>query len=156
MKITASLLLAFVAGTHATSPLRKSDRSLQNNYNGYQQDANNQNYWGEQGGNQGQGNYNGYMNAQGQQYENFEQYMNALIASRSFSFTGCSTIDTQYYGSQTYVTYRFCDSCSSRRSNGCDDSNGDYVVHMREFAETYREYLKETTGQENSMFECVK
>ena len=90
-----------------------------------------------------------------QNYENFEEYMQAQMAHRSFSFTGCSTFSNNY-GSNTYLTYRLCDSCSSSRSNGCSNINGDYVVHMGEFAETYSEYLREQTGMEFSPFDCTR
>lgn len=159
MKVTGSLVLTVAVGSHASS-IRKARRSLQNNqYNQQQyynnQNYQNQNYQGQNGGQQGNGQYGGQ-----QQYENFEEYMQYLMASRTFTFTGCSTVQSnnQYYGSLSYVTYRLCgDGCSDNSQYGCDNSNGDYVVSMQEFAETYAEYREEVTGQDGgSPFECVR
>ena len=82
-----------------------------------------------------------------------EEYMRAQMAKRTFSFTGCSTIQGNY-GMSTLVTYRLCQDCSNNK--GCSNGNGDYVVSMQEFSETYREYYEEMTGQEGSPFECMR
>ena len=162
MRATASIVSALAVSVSfvstAASSLRSGERALQNNYY-EQQQYNNQWYYQRQqwGNNQGGGQQaNGnYMDDQGRSYENFEEYMRAQMGARTFSFTGCSTVDTGY-GERPFVTYRLCDSCSSRSSGGCDNSNGDYVVSMNEFAETYREYLEQSTGVESSPFECVR
>lgn len=166
MKVTSSIVSALAfsvsVGCAAASALRSTSgttRSLQNNQYEQQQYNNQWYYQNQQWGNNQQGgqqqNGGNYMDADGQMYEDFEEYMRAEMAAKTFSFTGCSTIDSGY-GKQSFVTYRLCGSCSGRKSDGCDNSNGDYVVNMQEFAETYREYHEQVTGQEGSPFECVR
>lgn len=101
-----------------------------------------------------QNNYNMYNG-----YENYEQYMKAQLADTSFTFTGCSTVSTGYAYTTVYATYRLCDECSTRKNMGCDDSNGDYVVPMREFSETYAEYWEQNNYQQDqnsAPFSCVR
>jgi hypothetical protein len=162
MKVTSSIVsaltLSVAVGSASSSTLRRNGnsatRSLQ--YNEQQQYLNNQWYYNrnQQWGNNQQAEGN-YMDGEGQMYENFEEYMRAQMMAKTFSFTGCSTVDSGY-GKQGFVTYRLCDNCSSRKNGGCDNSNGDYVVNMQEFAETYREYHEQVTGQEGSPFDCVR
>ena len=143
-----ALATASAAGT--ITPLRKTERFLQNNYNQYQYNGYN-GYNGQNGGGQNYNGQNGGGNYQG--YENMEEYMRAQMAARTFSFTGCSTVQGNY-GMQTYVTYRLCQNCNNNR--GCGNTNGDYIVNMQEFSETYREYYQEATGMEGSPFECMR
>jgi len=96
----------------------------------------------------------------GYNYDNVDEYVKAKMAGRSFSITGCSSTPAQSNSpSRSYVTFRMCDSCSSSSSwsgGGCDDTNGDFVINMQTFAESFGEYLQETYGAENSPFQCVR
>ena len=106
-------------------------------------------YYNNYNGNNANGN-NGY-------YQNFDEYVKSKMASRSFSFTGCSsppTEDGQYKPTFSYVTFRLCDSCSS--SGSCSSTNGDYSASMRTFSESFGEYVKEIYGMEYSPFDCVR
>ena len=101
MKVTASLLTALIMAVEGTTPLRKTteQRALQDNYyqyNGYQNQQGNGNYNGNNNGNNnGNQNWNGYNNGGNNGayagYDNFEEYLEAQMAARTFSFTGCST-----------------------------------------------------------------
>lgn len=84
-----------------------TEREMQYNYNNY-----------NQGGQQNNNAY-GYGG-----YESFEEYQKAQVADKSFTFTGCSTVTTGYGYTTVYATYRLCDKCSTRKSMGCNDSNG--------------------------------
>eukprot|EP00977_Amphora_coffeiformis_P009494 scaffold2192_cov170-Amphora_coffeaeformis.AAC.28 len=99
--------------------------------------------------------YNNYNNYNGQNYEEYVRYQ---MAQRSFSFTGCSTVTSDYGYNSVYATFRICDTCKTNRKMGCDNSNGDYIVSMQEFGETFSEYWEKVTYQDrnSSPFSCVK
>lgn len=120
-----------------------ASRELQEN--GYYNYNNNNN-----GQNNGQNaNGNGYGN-----YENFEEYVKAKMAHRSFSFTGCrQTPAGGASAPRSYVTFRMCESCSDGGS--CSNTNGDFAITMSAFSESFGEYLQETYEIE-SPFECMR
>ena len=80
------------------------------------------------------------------------------MAQRSFSFTGCFTVSSDYGYNSVYATFRICDTCKPNRKMGCDNSNGDYIVSMQEFGETFSEYWEQVTYQNRNSapFLCVK
>lgn len=125
------------------------------NYNNYYGGGNDQDMEAYQNGNYNyKGNYQSSNAYNGANYDNFEDYMTALVGSRSFSFVGCSTPTDESYGS--FVKFRMCDECSdTRNGGGCGIDNGEFVISLQEYAESYGEYIEETYGMD-SPFECVK
>lgn len=141
LALLSSAGAASAAVESASSSSRLRPRQLEdgngnyNNANGENaNNANDANYYGEANGqnynyNNGQnGQNNNYYN-NGQNYEDFEAYMESQMAARSFSFAGCATPTGQtgqYNRPTTYVTFRLCDQCTSRstssRSKNADGS----------------------------------
>lgn len=105
-------------------------------------------------------NYNYYGNGGGYGgYENYEEYVRYQMSQRLFTFTGCSTVQGSYGWNSVYVTFRLCDKCKANRNMGCDSSNGDYVVSMAQFGETFSEYWQEMTYNQDrnaAPFACTK
>lgn len=77
----------------------------------------------------------GYWENEQYSDENFNEYVNNRMSTRSFTYTGCS----RGLGSDKsiYVTFRLCDQCFPGSKNGCDTTNGEYVVSLDKFAEAY-------------------
>ena len=144
MKLTAAVAVApflwtaWAVSDDASSLL--SLRALQQNNNGYNYNNNDRD---------GDAQHNG----QGV-YDDMQSYLQAQIASRTFSFTGCFLAADNSGMMESYSTYRLCQTCNY---GGCiDNSNGDYVTTMEEFTDAYREYNKEGTGGDITFFECMR
>ena len=148
MRVVAlALLVAVAAALDATTTSNEAMRALQQNYNNYN--------YNNAAAQQQQQQQQQYYNANGDQNQNYEQFLRAEVAKRTFSFTGCSTTTTSYGWQIAYATFRICDSC---HNNGCNNDNGDYIVSMREFGEAYGEYWEQVTWQkrETAPLRCVK
>ena len=133
--ILAATATCSVQGSTSSSTSSETTSSLRALQNYYQN--NNNNYGG---------------------YQNYEQALKSQISAKSFSFTGCGTTTNTYGYNVVYATFRLCDSCHTATQYGCGNGNGDYIISMREFGESFGEYWEQTTyrSKETAPFRCVK
>ena len=129
----------------------KSDRMLQNNYNGNQQDGEGGYWYGND--------WNNYYWNQDMQEEGF----GFDISAYSIKYTGCHTVETYnenlaandmfetVLGTQRYATFRLCpaDRCNTYNRWGCDRDYGEYVVPLDLYIESIVGY-----GQQRVMAYC--